>query len=207
MQAMRFLGFRGVLIGSALIVSGVAAATDLTFTGVADDYFTASVSTDPTLAGTIFADQTNTWQGGGASGTITLTPGVTNYLNIFARDAFGAPSMLIGQASLSDADFFFPDGTQAILTSATDGNWTASIAGFGGTAASLLDLGANGSGPWGTQGAVSSSARRIWTDGTVSDLRYFQVAITPVPEPGTFALLGAAGFAAWLRSRRAKKAA
>jgi hypothetical protein len=136
---------------------------------------------------------------------ITLTPGVTNYLNIFARDAFGAPSMLIGQASLSDSDFFFPDGTQAILTSATDGNWTASIVGFGGTAATLLDLGANGSGPWGTQSAVSSSARRIWTDGTVSDLRYFQVAITPVPEPGTFALIGAAGLAAWSKSRKRRK--
>ncbi|MCG9895745.1 MAG: hypothetical protein MH204_09745, partial [Fimbriimonadaceae bacterium] len=114
-----------------LSLAGIASATELFFIGLADDTFTASVSTDPNSLGTVFIDQPGTWFGGPQPGFFTLTPGVVNYLNISARDIFGAPSMFIGSGELSDNDFFFNDGTQALRTNGGV-NWTASLTGFGG---------------------------------------------------------------------------
>jgi hypothetical protein len=194
---------RALAIGAAVSFSALSLATDLTLTGLADDFFVASVSTDPTMAGTTFVEQTNAWQNGSVTGSLTLAPGVTNYLNIAARDAFGAPSMFIGQASLSDDLFSFNDGTQFTITEIGP-NFTASLAGFGGAPAAIIDLGANGSGPWGLNNGIDAGARRIWIDGAVSDVRYFQVQLNPVPEPGIMAALGLAGVA-FARSRRKSK--
>ncbi|GAB4118132.1 MAG: hypothetical protein Fur0036_02060 [Fimbriimonadaceae bacterium] len=189
-----------------LLVTGLTAtlasasfATSITVVGVADDFFTAYLSTSPTVQGTQFANQTATWQNGTVTGTINLTPNVTNYVNIVARDAFGAPSMFIGSLSLSDAQFQFNDASQFIV-SANNSNWTASIVGVGGTPTSINDLGGNGTQIWGNFGTLPSSARHIWTPGAVSNIRYFQVAVTPVPEPGT--MLAFAGLAAIAAKRR-----
>jgi MYXO-CTERM domain-containing protein len=196
---MRLL-VRALAFGSACALSVASMATDLTLTGLADDFFVASVSTDPSLAGSTFLEQVNTWQSGAVTGSITLTPGVTNYLNIAARDAFGAPSMFIGEASLSDALFSFNDGSQFILTD-TGVNWTASLAGFGGAPEGIIGLGANGTGPWGFNSGIDANAQRIWTNGAVPDVRYFQVQINAVPEPGLMAAAALGGLAL-LRRRR-----
>lgn len=185
--------------GLTAILATAGYATSITVVGVADDFFTAYVSTSPTVQGTQFANQTGTWQNGTVTGTINLTPSVTNYINIVARDAFGAPSMFIGSLSLSDAQFQFNDASQFIV-SANNSNWTASIVGVGGTPTSITDIGPNGQGPWGNFGTLPASARQIWTPGAVSDVRYFQVAVTPVPEPGT--MLAFAGLAAIAAQRR-----
>lgn len=185
--------------GLTAILATAGYATSITVVGVADDFFTAYVSTSPTVQGTQFANQTGTWQNGTVTGTINLTPSVTNYINIVARDAFGAPSMFIGSLSLSDSQFQFNDASQFIV-SANNSNWTASIVGVGGTPTSITDIGPNGQGPWGNFGTLPASARQIWTPGAVSDIRYFQVAVTPVPEPGT--MLAFAGLAAIAAKRR-----
>ncbi len=197
---MRLL-VRGLAFAAAAALSVAAFATDITLTGLADDFFIASISTDPAMAGATFVEQVNTWPSGPVTGTATLTPGVTNYLNIAARDAFGAPSMFIGQAELSDALFSFNDGTQFAVTEAGP-NGTASLAGFGGAPAAIIELGANGTGPWGFNAGIDANAQRIWTAGAVSDVRYFQVQLNPVPEPGLMAAAALGGLALLRRRRR-----
>lgn len=177
---------------------GFAQATDLTFTGVADDTFTAYVTTNDTAQGTQFVSQVGSWQSGGATGSIALTAGVTNYLHIIAADIFGAPSMLIGQASLNDALFSFGNGTQSILTNTTD--WNVSLTGFGTNYVTPTDLGQNGTGPWQTQNNVNINARRIWSSQT-SGNQYFSIAINPVPEPMTLVAIGALGTLVLRRKR------
>lgn len=129
--------------GLTAILATTGYATSITVVGVADDFFTAYVSTSPTVQGTQFANQTNTWSSGTVTGTINLTPNVTNYVNIVAWDAFGGPSMFIGSLSLSDAQFQFYDASQFIV-SANNSNWTASIVEVGGTPTSITDIGGNG---------------------------------------------------------------
>lgn len=188
-----------LVAGLTAAMASASLATSVTIVGVADDTFTAFVSTSPTVAGTQFANQTNTWQSGTVTGTINLTPNVTNYVNISARDVFGAPSMFIASLSLSDAQFQFNDASQFIVTD-DNSNWTASIVGFGGTPTSITDIGPNGQGPWGNFGTLPASARQIWTPGSVNATRFFQVAVTPVPEPAT--MLAFAGLAAIAAKRR-----
>lgn len=87
----------------------LVSATTLQLTMVADDFFEAYVSTSDSVQGTLFLQQTNTRQSGPVTGSIALTPNVVHYLHIQARDVFGAPSMVIGDASLSDGAFVFPN--------------------------------------------------------------------------------------------------
>lgn len=185
--------------GLTAILATAGYATSITVVGVADDFFTAYVSTSPTVQGTQFANQTGTWQNGTVTGTINLTPSVTNYINIVARDAFGAPSMFMGSLSLSDNQFQFNDASQFIVSD-DNSNWTASIVGVGGTPTSINDIGGNGTQIWGNFGTLPSSARHIWTPGATNAVRYFQVAVTPVPEPAT--MLAFAGLAAIATKRR-----
>jgi len=192
---------REIIVLAATLVAGIASATTLTLTGVADDTFTAYVSTSPMTQGTQFLTQgTQTWQGGTVTGNVTLTPGVTNYINIAARDTFGAPSMFVAQLTLDDNQFWFNDNTQSIVTD-DNANWSASLIGFGGATTTITDLGPNGTGPWSPFNSLPSNARLIWTPGAVSDVRYFQVQVNTVPEPASLVALGA-GMLALARRRR-----
>ncbi|MBL8049101.1 MAG: PEP-CTERM sorting domain-containing protein [Chthonomonas sp.] len=175
----------------ALVASvGLASATSLTLKMVADDFFEAYISTSDAVQGTQFAAQVNTWQAGTVTGTVALTPGMTNYLHIRARDVFGAPSMIVGEASLSDAGFAFGNLTQNLLTNTTD--WQVSLSGFGSGYVTPTLIGFNGGGPWGTQSGISLNAARIWSNQTAGE-HYFTTAIRVVPEPASllaFALGG-----------------
>lgn len=172
------------LVALSGLAAYAASATTLSFAGNVDNTFTAYVSTSPTVTGTLFA-QGNSWPTT-YTGSIGLTPGVTNYLQVHAVD-LGPPAMLIAKVSLSDASFTLPNGTQTEYTNITD--WTASVVGFGGTPVALSDEGPNGTSPWGSFAAYSSSARFIWPASGPSDA-YFTLAITPVPEPASVLGLG-----------------
>lgn len=178
----------------------VASATTLNLTMLADDFFEAYISTNDSVQGTQFLVQSNTWQSGAVTGSVALTPNVVNYLHINARDVFGQPSMIIGEASLSDSGFAFPNSLTTLLTNTTD--WKVSLSGYGSGYFTPTDLGPNGSGPWGFNSGISASARRIWSNQTTGE-HYFSVALTPVPEPATIGLLIASASLYLKRRKRA----
>jgi len=166
---------------------------------IADDFYDAYISTNDSVQGTLFGQQTGTWQSGAITSTVALTPGMTNYLHIRARDVFGAPSMILGQASLSDANAWFSNNTQGLLTNTSD--WSLSLGGFGSGYFTPTDIGANGTGPWGNNAGISLSARRLWSQQTGGE-HYFSVPIfTAVPEPSSVLALASAGLLLALRKR------
>ena len=177
---------------------GGASATTLSLSMVADDFFEAYISTDDSVQGTQFAAQTQTWQFGTVTGNVALTPGMTHYLHVRARDVFGAPSMLVGQLGLSDALFEFENQSQSLLTNSTE--WKLSLSGFGSGYTTPTIVGQNGQNVWGTQGGISLSALRIWSSQTQGE-HYFSVRINPVPEPATMTALVLGG-AALIRRRK-----
>jgi hypothetical protein len=171
-----------------------AASTILSSSMTVDNKFTAYISTNDSVAGTQI--------GSGSNWTVTsqfstaLTPGVTNYLHIFAEDEGGIAGFL-GQFSLNDTGFTFPNGTQSQLTNTVD--WKGSLTGFGSNyESSLTFLGTNGVNPWGSRSGIASTANWIWVgDAYDKNTAYFSLAITPttsnVPDGGsTVALLGLA---------------
>ncbi len=193
------------VIPAILAMTGVSQATTLSLTLNVDDYATAYISTDDSIVGTAFlTKEDTTWQSGPKSGSIALVDGVVNYLHIKARDQFGAPSMLIAEASLDDASFWFSNNTQSLLTNGTD--WTASLTGFGVNNLVPVELGNNGFGPWGFQNGISADAKLIWTtpygQQPGGDTGYYTAVINTdvVPEPVSLAGLAAVGLLA--RRRR-----
>ncbi len=84
--------------------------------------------------------------------------------------------MLIGEFSLSGTDFKFPNGTQSLLTNATD--WNSNATGFGMPYVAPVDLGANGTSPWGFLGTLPAAANFIW-EPSLSSTAYFSVPIVP----------------------------
>ncbi|MBI1333011.1 MAG: hypothetical protein GC165_09035 [Armatimonadetes bacterium] len=188
---------RIVLSGGVILAASMASATDLNFSGSADDAFVAYVSTNPNVTGTSFVSGSS-W-GVTYTGNFTLTPGTTNYLHIDAFDVAGAPSMLIAQLGLSDSSFWFDDMTQSALSG--DSNWSASLVGFGGATTPIIDEGVNGTSPWGSRPNIDPNAHFVWTDGNVSDHRYFTVQINTVPEPAELTVLGL-GILPFLRLRK-----
>lgn len=189
-----------VFLLGLLALGGGASATTLTFTGLADDAFEAYISTNDSVEGTLFLAQTSTWLAGAVTGTVNLIPNVTHYLHIRARDIAGPPSMLIGEALLDDANFWFDNTTNQLLTNTV--NWKVSLTGFGSNYFTPVDLGGNGTGPWGNTSGIAPTARRIWsTPNGAGGEHYFTARISTVPEPATMAILGT-GLAILIRRRK-----
>jgi hypothetical protein len=134
---------------------------------------------DPTTLGTQVgtgSDFSTTYSLSG-SGT-TLVPGVKNYLEIVATNAFGAAGFL-GDFTLSDTQFQFTNGTQTLLTNTT--NWLGNLQGasWSQPTGTVENQGTNGdnttvwyqlrTGGPGSAPNIDSTAEWIWpTDGFVA---------------------------------------
>jgi hypothetical protein len=166
----------------------------------ADDAFDLYVSTNDSVAGTYVGSGYN-WP---TTFTFTqaLTPGMPNYIHIYAWDTNFTISGVIGQFSLSDTDMLFANGTQSLLTNTTD--WRMADNGWGVPFYYAPNsLGANGASPWGTRPGISNSAEWLWSDqGLDLGHEYFSTTITPIPAPSAILLVGlGSAVVGWLRRR------
>ena len=120
----RLIEFTCLALFVVLALAPASQATNLSFNATVDNGFYMYLSTNATTDGTQIGFGNN-W-GFVYSGSASLTPGVINYLHVLGSN-WGGPGSLIGDFSLSDADFSFQNGTQKLLTNATD--WVASASG------------------------------------------------------------------------------
>jgi len=192
------------LCGAALAVIAswsTAEATTLSGNLTSDNEFVAYLSTDDSVLGTVIGSG-NFWP---TTSTLSqaLTAGVTNYLHIIATDQ-GPPDMFIGSFSLSDNLFHFVNGTQSLLTNTTDWRSDPSGGTWFAPTGTPLNLGPNGTGPWGTFAAMTG-ADFIWANPNTSQA-FFSTAIAPVvaatPIPAAFPLFAAALGGLGLLARR-----
>lgn len=186
------------ILGLSFATLAAAQATTLTAVLTCDDEYDAFISTDDGVEGTLFLESVGTWNSV-ETGMTALTDGVVNYLHIRARNWSG-PQMLIGQLTLSDANFTFDNGTQFNVSNVSD--WGLSRTGWGLNNLTPVDIGPDGTSPWGNQPGIDDSARMIWSEFTPNtDDHYFSIRMTPVPEPLTMAAM-ALGIAALIGKRR-----
>lgn len=185
MKHSRLLAF-----GGFALLSVAAQATTLSFVGTCDNYMEAYLSLSPdSYSDSPWAyDADGTWTTL-VYGNVNLIAGQTNYIHILAQD-FGPPASFIAGLTLSDTDFWFEDGGQACVTG--DSNWSVTLnaPGASGTAATIKDLGPNGTnlGFWND---IPSTAHYVWSnEGGQADLRYFTLKLNTVPEPATLSMLG-----------------
>jgi hypothetical protein len=183
-------------VGASLISASVSADVTLSASMTVDNLFTASISDSPTSAGTTFLTGAN-WQQTFSGSFVFPGPG-TYYLQIAAIDQ-GPPAMFIGQFSLTgDAGSMFSNGTASLLSGVSD--WVVSNTGFGVNTVAPLDLGPNGTGPWGHVAGVDDAAHFVWAP-TFTSAVYFSSVITVVPSPAGAAAIGI-GVLALARRRR-----
>ena len=208
-----------------------AQATTLSGTLTADNAFSAYLSTSASSLGTLIATGSD-WSKSYSFTSMTLAAGQSYFLNIEAYNASGSgvnPGAFIGTLTLSDPGFHFANGTLTLETGGA--GWTGGFNAAGSVpnawsqpTGSVVALGPNGSGPWGTRPGIDASAQWIWPGDAQSSPQTptvsggecancvvdFQARIlasnsgsTPVPEPASFAVfvVALAGLAAAMRRR------
>ena len=157
----------------------MAHATTLGGTLTTDDYGYVYLSTSQSSLGTLIATASQGWQTPMSFSSIGLAPGVTYYLNLEVINESG-PGGVLGQFSLSGTGSSFSNGTQTLLTNATD--WIGGYNGSIGNSTSYstaqrpwvtptsgsVSFGANGVSPWGSFSQISSNADWIWAADTQS---------------------------------------
>jgi hypothetical protein len=195
-----------VSLMTLLVTTGVfATPTYLKADMTVDNGYSMYLSTDDSTLGTLVGKDTDWYKA--ESYQFSLEPGVTNYLHVKADD-WGVISGFLGGYQLSNSDFHFANGTQALTTNTTD--WNVSRTGFGSNYETPTSAGNNGVGPWGTFSMIPSNAAWIWTNhgNDINTTRYFSTpifsnsSIAEVPEPMTISFLALAGMTAWSRRRK-----
>lgn len=212
---MRLLCSVLLVAAVSIVTTSAAKADNLSGNLTADNGFYVYLSTSATSQGTLLAQQNN-WPITTSIGSVALTPATTYYLQIAAFNQ-GGPGAMIGSFSLSGTSFEFENGLQALDTNTTD--WTFSFAtsntanypgpdvasGWGLSPLTPVSYGVNGVSPWGTRSGIDANAQWLWeSNGSFGNSSQpqllFETTITPlaspVPEPGSFLLLGSGLLAA-----------
>jgi hypothetical protein len=179
-----------LVAGAGVCRADVTLFADMTV----DNAFTAYISTSDNVAGTQFLAGNN-WQINATGSTVLTAPG-TYYLHVAAVD-LGPPAMFIGLFSLTGTGGSFSNGTQLLATEITD--WRVSVTGFDGASSVPIDIGPNGTGPWGTFPTMTG-AHFIWApDAPLT--AFFSTTITVVPAPAGTGLLALAAIVGFRRRR------
>jgi hypothetical protein len=186
-------------VSVALAAAGVCRA-DVTLSAdmTVDNTFTAYISASDNAPGTQFLTGNN-WPTNVSGSTVLTAPG-TYYLHVAAVD-LGPPAMFIGLFSLTGTGASFANGTQLLTTEVTD--WRVSAGGFDGAGIASIDIGPNGTGPWGTFPTLQN-AHYIWAPNAPLTA-YFSTTISVVPSPAGSAILALAGILL-LHRRRSSQA-
>ncbi|MGZ8171748.1 MULTISPECIES: VCBS domain-containing protein [Methylobacter] len=174
---------KGALVDQTVTVTANGSnETTLTGTLTVDNSFELYVSTNDSQLGTLLATGSN-WAAA-YNFAAQLTHGVSNYVHIVAHNV-GGPGGLLGQFSLSDAQFAFANSSTVEYTNATD--WKVSLSGFGGTYSTPVNEGVNGVGPWGYISPISGSSNWIWNYNSIGsgdfNNEYFSMKINPIVFP------------------------
>jgi len=197
------LALIGLLGGAAQAQAQAVLTGNLT----ADNAFFAFLSTSPDTLGTLIG-QGNNWGATYALAATTLTPGTTYYLNIEVIN-YGLNGSLIGDFSLSNAQFSFASGAQSFSTGVS--GWVGGYNSANSAVAqqpwvtptgAVFTEGNNGVGPWGARSGIATTTPWIWPSdaqsapGGLSQAGAcglctvdFSTRITPVPEPASGLLL------------------
>jgi len=167
---------------SVTVTANGSNETTLTGTLTVDNSFELYVSTNDSQLGTLLATGSN-WAAA-YNFAAQLTHGVSNYVHIVAHNV-GGPGGLLGQFSLSDAQFAFANSSTVEYTNAAD--WKVSLSGFGGTYSTPVNEGVNGVGPWGYISPISGSSNWIWNYNSIGsgdfNNEYFSMKINPIVFP------------------------
>ena len=209
----------GIVLITLMGLLGTAHATTLSYNATGDDEFAMYISTDPLVQGTLIASG-NDWKNP-VSGSVTLTPGVTQYLQVIGFNPVGYQAAFLGDFTTNDANFHFANGTQYLLTNATQ--WFVSATGFNSGTNAAYSYGFNGStypyNAWwnvpNNTSSIDENAEWIWTyipnwldlpGGPNNTPVYFSTPIysSVVPIPGTLTLLGSGilGLTGWRMFRK-----
>jgi len=195
------------MIFSIASLFNVASASVLTGSLNVDNTFSAYLSTDDNVQGSLLVSGNN-WTVTDSFST-NLTAGTDYYLHVKAQD-LGFIAGFLGDFSIDTNDHVFNNGLAQLLTNNVD--WNVSTTGWSNyttASTSLLGNSYNGLAPWGLISGVDVNADWIWSSESYTDLNaYFSTTITSVtavPAPSTIIIFGLA--LVGLASRRFKKQA